>query len=178
MLSENLAGSASPIAASSVLITVFALTPAICEELAFRGFILSGLARGGRLAVAIVISSVMFGVIHMIPQQIFNATLVGLLIGLIAIHSRSLFPVILFHFATNTLALLHSRNMFPLPEGLWFGRDESELLQYHPPVLVVCGIIVAFACRVMIRDLVQQQEARRRGELELYVDRNAVSGSL
>ncbi|MCH2201076.1 MAG: ABC transporter permease subunit [Fuerstiella sp.] len=160
-----------------VLIAVFALTPAICEELAFRGFILSGLARGGRLAVAIVISSVMFGVIHMIPQQVFNATLVGLLIGLVAIHSRSLFPVILFHFITNTLALLHSRNMFPLPKGMLFGRDESEQLQYHSPVLIVCSVIVVIACRVMIRDLMRQQEARRRGDLKPYVDKNTVSVS-
>ena len=49
-----------------LLLMVFAVTPAICEELAFRGFILSGLARGGRLAIAVGISSLMFGIIHMI----------------------------------------------------------------------------------------------------------------
>jgi hypothetical protein len=75
-----------------LLLLVFAVTPAICEELAFRGFILSGLARGGRLAIAIGISSMMFGIIHMIPQQAFNAALLGLVLGLLAIYSRSLFP--------------------------------------------------------------------------------------
>lgn len=153
-----------------VLIAVFALTPAICEELAFRGFILSGLARGGRLAIAIVISSIMFGIIHMIPQQVFNATLVGLLIGLIAVHSRSLFPAILFHFCTNTLALLYSRNSLTLPEGFLFGRDETGMVRYNAPVLIVCSIIVALICRSMIRDLIEQQNARRRGDLKPYVD--------
>ncbi len=158
-----------------VLISVFALTPAICEELAFRGFILSGLARGGRLAIAIVISSVMFGIIHMIPQQVFNASLVGLLIGLLAVHSRSLFPAILFHFCTNTLALLYSRDYFQLKEGILFARDASGVLGYNAPVLIVCSLVVAFACRHMIRNLMRQQKARRRGELEPYVDREVVS---
>ena len=71
-----------------LLLLVFAVTPAICEELAFRGFILSGLARGGRLAIAVGISSVMFGIIHMIPQQAFNAALLGLVLGLLAIFQR------------------------------------------------------------------------------------------
>lgn len=157
-----------------VLIAVFALTPAVCEELAFRGFILSGLARGGRLAIAIVISSIMFGIIHMIPQQVFNATLVGLLIGLIAVHSRSLFPAILFHFCTNTLALLYSRNSLMLPEGFLFGRDETGMVRYSTPVLIVCSIIVALICRSMVRDLIEQQNARRRGDLKPYVDPNTM----
>lgn len=160
-----------------VLIAVFALTPAICEELAFRGFILSGLARGGRLAIAIVISSIMFGVIHMIPQQIFNASLVGLLIGLIAVHSRSLFPAIVFHFCTNTLALLYSQNEIPLAEGALFGRDSSGMLRYHAPVLITCSVVVVLSCRHIIIDLIRQQDARRRGELKPYIDPNPVSAS-
>ena len=62
-----------------LLITVFAVTPAICEEIAFRGFILSGLARGNRLGMAVIVSSLMFGIVHMIPQQAFNAALLGFL---------------------------------------------------------------------------------------------------
>lgn len=153
-----------------VLICVFALTPAICEELAFRGFILSGLARGGRLGIAIVISSMMFGVIHMIPQQVFNAALVGVLIGLLAVHSRSLFPAILFHFCTNTMALLYSRNTIPVTEGLLFGRDEAGMLRYNAVVLIACGVVAALMCRRMIRDLIREQEAKRRGELKPYID--------
>lgn len=160
-----------------VLICVFALTPAICEELAFRGFILSGLARGGRLAIAIVISSIMFGVIHMIPQQIFNATLVGLLIGLLAVHSRSLFPAILFHFCTNSLALLYSRNVIPIPEGALFSRDEDGALRYGTVIVITCSVIVFLACRHMVKDLIEEQDARRRGKLTPYIDPHAVGSS-
>ncbi len=157
-----------------LLIVVFALTPAICEELAFRGFILSGLARGGRLGIAVVISSMMFGVIHMIPQQVFNAALVGLLIGLLAVHSRSLFPAILFHFCTNTLAVLYSRNSLNLPEGLLFSRDAAGMLRYNPVVLVVCSVIVGFICSRLVRDLIREQEARRQGRLRPYIDQKKI----
>ena len=61
-----------------------AVAPGICEELAFRGFVLSGLTRSARPGVAIVLSAVAFGIIHIIPQQVFNATLLGLLLGLLA----------------------------------------------------------------------------------------------
>lgn len=160
-----------------VLIAAFAVTPAICEELAFRGFILSGLARGGRLGIAIVISSMMFGIMHLIPQQVFNASLVGLIIGLLAVHSRSLFPAILLHFSNNTLALLYSRGHLVAPDGFLFRHDETEMLRYNYPVLVVCGSIVGIFCWQMIRDLIRQQEAKRRGELEPYVDPHPITAS-
>lgn len=156
-----------------LLICVFALTPAICEELAFRGFILSGLARGGRLGIAIVISSMMFGVIHMIPQQVFNASLVGVLIGLLAVHSRSLFPAILFHFCTNAIAVLYSRNAIPLTEGLLASRDEAGMLRYSGVLLVFCSVVAGLICHRLIRDLIREQEARRRGELKPYIDPHA-----
>lgn len=149
------------------LLSVFALAPAICEELAFRGFILSGLARGGRLAIAIGISSIMFGIIHMIPQQAFNAALLGLVLGLLAVHTRSLLPAIAFHFVNNAMALLHARGGFGLePGGTWvstfLSRDVEGALRYEPALLILCAAGVAWLCTRMISDLVRQQAAKRR----------------
>src|SRR6202451_4690839 len=50
-----------------MVLSVIAAAPAICEELAFRGFILSGFARSARPAAAIVLSSIAFGIAHMVP---------------------------------------------------------------------------------------------------------------
>lgn len=156
-----------------VLVTAFALVPAICEELAFRGFILSGLARGGRLGIAIVMSSMMFGIMHMIPQQAFNASLVGLIIGLLAVHSRSLFPAIVFHFTNNTLAIVYSRGILEAEDGFLF-RHEGDVLRYNLPVLLVCAGVLAVITVRMVQDLLREQEAKRRGELQPYVDPNAL----
>ena len=87
---------------------VFALIPAVCEEFAFRGFILSGLERQHRTRSAILLSALMFGFLHVLLslfQQLFNATLLGIVLGLLAVRSRSIWPGILFHFLNNSLAV-------------------------------------------------------------------------
>jgi sodium transport system permease protein len=152
-----------------VLIMVFAVTPAICEELAFRGFILSGFARGGRLAIAIGISSVMFGIIHMIPQQAFNAALIGLILGLLAVYSRSLFPAIAFHFCNNSIALLHARGIPGLgSDGVFFSRDLDGALRYETPLLILCGVGLALMVIHMVKIIMRDQDLKRRGLVAAY----------
>ncbi len=83
--------------------------PAICEEFAFRGFILSGLEREHRTRSAILLSALMFGFLHVLLslfQQLFNATLLGIVLGLLAVRSRSILPGIVFHFLNNALAVV------------------------------------------------------------------------
>ena len=48
-----------------MFLLIVAVLPAFCEEIAFRGFILSGLRHLGHKWQAIVISSIFFGVAHM-----------------------------------------------------------------------------------------------------------------
>ncbi len=98
--------SQSPGLVTSIL--VFALIPAICEEFAFRGFILSGLEHQHRTRSAILLSALMFGFLHVLLslfQQLFNATLLGIVLGLLAVRSRSILPGIVFHFLNNALAV-------------------------------------------------------------------------
>jgi sodium transport system permease protein len=91
------------------LLLVLAVTPAICEELAFRGFILGGLRRMGHRRTAIVISSVFFGVTHGVLQQSISACAVGVILGYLAVQTGSLLPCILFHLTHNGLTVLVSR---------------------------------------------------------------------
>ena len=116
-----------------LMLIAFALAPGICEEIAFRGFILSGFLGGGRVWVAIFLSSFLFGIMHMIPQQAFNAMLVGLVLGLIAVRSASLWPCILFHIVYNGSAMLQQRFGGYLAEGA-----------YPWWLLVVCLLGAAF----------------------------------
>jgi sodium transport system permease protein len=87
------------------LLLLLAVLPAVCEELAFRGFILSGFRRLGRKWQAIVFSSLIFGFAHGVLQQSLIASLLGLLLGYLAIHSGSILPGILFHAVHNALAV-------------------------------------------------------------------------
>jgi sodium transport system permease protein len=157
-----------------LLIVVFALTPAICEELAFRGFILSGLARGGRLAIAIVISSVMFGIIHMIPQQAFNAALLGLVLGVLAVYSRSLFPAMAFHFVNNSIATFHASGLGDVPgDGVFLSRDAEGMVRYETPLLVLCTVICSLLIIHMVRAIIREQDLKRRGIIPPYTETEA-----
>ncbi|MEZ6033967.1 MAG: ABC transporter permease subunit/CPBP intramembrane protease [Planctomycetaceae bacterium] len=159
-----------------LLLLVFAITPAICEELAFRGFILSGLARGGRLAIAVGISSVMFGIIHMIPQQAFNAALLGLVLGLLAIYSRSLFPAMAFHFCNNALATFYSSEAGTFKtDGVFFTRHADGQLGYAAPLLILCGFIGILMIVHMIKVVAKEQDQKRRGLIPAFRESDSLA---
>ena len=50
----------------------------------------------------------MFGFLHVLLslfQQLFNATLLGIVLGLLAVRSRSILPGLIFHFLNNAIAV-------------------------------------------------------------------------
>ena len=101
------------------VLLLVAVVPAICEELAFRGFILSGLRHMGHKWTAIVLSSIFFGVAHGLLQQSLAAIAVGVVIGYVVVQSGSLLPGVLFHLTHNALLILA-------------GRITPELVANHP----------------------------------------------
>ncbi|TWT29941.1 ABC transporter permease subunit/CPBP intramembrane protease [Blastopirellula retiformator] len=88
-----------------VVILLMAALPAVCEEFAFRGFILSGLRHMGHKWGAIIISALFFGATHGMLQQSITATVVGVLVGFLAVQSRSLFACMAYHVTHNSLAI-------------------------------------------------------------------------
>jgi sodium transport system permease protein len=132
------------------LILLVAVTPAICEELAFRGFILSGLRRMGHKWTAIAICSVLFGVAHGLLQQSLAATVVGMVIGYIAVKTNSLLPAMAYHFVHNALGVLHGR-ITPDVLREWavldaiFLYSPTEGVEYRWSAMVIaalCGALV------------------------------------
>ncbi|MGD9647380.1 MAG: ABC transporter permease subunit/CPBP intramembrane protease [Pirellulales bacterium] len=91
------------------MLLVLAVLPAVCEEVAFRGFILSGFRHLGHKWRAIVLSSVFFGLTHAIFQQSLITTLIGVVIAYLAVQTGSLWPGIVFHITHNSLAVLTNR---------------------------------------------------------------------
>jgi sodium transport system permease protein len=129
------------------VLLLVALTPAICEELAFRGFILSGLRRMGHTWGAIALAALFFGVAHGLLQQSLSAFAVGLVIGYIVVKTGSLWPGVLFHFTHNGLAVLQARLTPDMiqsqPMWRWLfapGATEGDL-SYSIRATVVLGAI-------------------------------------
>ena len=136
MIEETLGQLMKNIPDVGTALLLFAVMPAVCEEVAFRGFILTGLERGHRERSAILLSALLFGFLHVLLslfQQLFNATLLGLVLGLLAVRSRSLLPGVLFHFTNNALAVSLSywvANPNHQRIAAWLYRKPTEGL-YH-----------------------------------------------
>jgi sodium transport system permease protein len=152
----------------------FAVAPAVCEELAFRGFVLSGLQRARNPWVPILLSSIAFGVIHMIPQQVFNAMLLGIVIGLLATVSRSLLPGVVFHFLFNGTQVLLKRVDGAAIDAAAKGTGEMLFriqagangpeLVFDWPLLLPCIVASSLIIGWLIRTMRAQQQERLDAE--------------
>ena len=136
---------------------LLAVVPAVCEEVAFRGYILSGLEHAYRRRTAILLSALLFGIIHVLLslfQQLFNATLLGLVLGLLAVRSRSLLPGIVFHMINNGLAVAMGAwvaTSAGRQAASWLYRDVDQGL-YHGAVLAIGLLASAMLLRWLVRD--------------------------
>jgi sodium transport system permease protein len=99
-------GAALPVWTMLKYLLVLALLPAVAEELAFRGFILSGLRRRFQPGMAVVVSSFLFALYHFNVFQFVPAFVLGLVLGTLAVHSGSILPGILFHMLHNGMLLV------------------------------------------------------------------------
>jgi sodium transport system permease protein len=127
-----------------------AVTPAVCEEIVFRGFILSGLRRFGQWP-AIVISSLLFALLHPSIYQFVPTFLLGLLLGWMVWVTRSIVCSILTHAVSNgVIATLFHLSIVPENfDPKYFGRWEWPL------------VLGAVACLLIGIFLVRSWRARK-----------------
>ena len=86
-------------------ILVACLLPAVCEELIFRGIILRGLRGLGKVP-AVLLSAAAFSLVHMSPMQTVHQFLLGVVLAIVALETRSILAPMLIHFVNNLLALI------------------------------------------------------------------------
>lgn len=108
-LEVSIAGIVDSAPSIFAILFVFALVPAVCEELAFRGYVLSGLESLRGKWTAILISSLFFGATHAVFQQSIMAFITGCILGIIAVRTGSLLPCILFHMTHNGMTVITSQ---------------------------------------------------------------------
>ena len=83
-----------------------ALMPAVCEEAAFRGFLLGALEHRYRAVAAVLICGVLFGIYHLNPLQSLLVGIFGILQSYIVYRERSIVLSVLTHFCNNAISVL------------------------------------------------------------------------
>ena len=85
---------------------VVAVTPAVCEEFLFRGYMFSAMKQRYTPWVAILITSATFGVFHMSPARFFGTAFLGACNCYLVYKSESIIPGMLMHVFNNALSVL------------------------------------------------------------------------
>ena len=117
----------------------------VLEELIFRGIMLDGLLRIYSPTKAVIVSSLLFGLIHLNPAQFVGGALVGGFMGWVYVHTRSVMATILIHASFNLTAFT---------EGYFIDLEEAIDMSYAEVLggwtnyaLVVLGsIVVTLGC--------------------------------
>lgn len=131
----------------------FALTPALCEEILFRGAILSTLLaqwtattrlhspeRPGRTPTtvqAVLICALLFGAFHLSWAKLLPTALLGLGFGAATVMSRSLWSAIAMHFTNNALVVVLIR----------LGHEDLPLRSFTGPAF---GAMLAAASATVV----------------------------
>lgn len=136
---------------------VVALTPAVCEEMLFRGFLFSAFRGKHKIVVSVLLTAVIFGVYHMSIVRFFTTALLGAALAVIVYYSDSIFPAMMMHAINNGIAVLQMyhpdtmENIFPL-----FAVEEPGIMESI--VVSTMGILLLAAGVAMFKILQKKKE--------------------
>jgi len=99
-------------------IFLFAIVPAILEEVVFRGFLL-GLIRKSGLGnvISVIIVALLFSLFHLSYLSYLPAFISGLIIGYLVVVMRSIYAGIFYHFLNNVIVV----------SSIFYGTQKMEL---------------------------------------------------
>ncbi len=138
----------------SALLALVLVAP-VTEELLFRGWLLQELKEQYGARMALVWSSVLFGLVHVQPAAVLYAVLGGLVLGSVALRTRSTLASIAMHAGVNALPLLLPATLIRI-EGFNTLNQHVEHIHWWLLLLSIAGAagslaIVWRATRVLRR---------------------------
>lgn len=121
-----------------VMLVIFAVLPAIGEELVFRGVIGRGLTKRIGIVPGVLLTSMMFGVLHGHPLHAAAVIPLGITLHVLYLTTGSLAAPMLLHFLNNALAL------YTLTSGSSFHQvlDQQRSLLDAPLIVAASAVLV------------------------------------
>ncbi len=116
---------------------LIAVTPAICEELLFRGLILSGFRRLGMWS-AILATSLLFGLAHASIYRLLPTMALGIVFGYAVWKTNSIVAGMICHALNNGLMATMARSK-PLIEQM--GMGDAKFVPWH--IIAIAAVVMA-----------------------------------
>ena len=153
----------------------------VCEEAVFRGAIFSGYKKEGNVWKGILISALLFGLLHMNINQASYAFVIGILLGFLLEATGSIFSTMLFHIlvnSTNAIMMIISDSviseemMESSQEAITTGTLLNMICVYL--VMAVIGTAIAI-CLLVWMSKVEGREAILK---KAWADRKVKTGKV
>lgn len=128
-----------------IFLIVIALLPALSEELLFRGLIGRGLVARWGFVRGVLITSVLFGVVHMIPAQAIAVIPLGIAMHYVYLTTRSFWAPVALHFLNNAFAAVVTKYGEQIPFAVMLSGDDGlppQLLGVSVAVVTMVGVLL------------------------------------
>jgi sodium transport system permease protein len=98
-------------------LAIIALSPAICEEVLWRGVVQGEIEKEGRPLKTVLLVGLLFGIFHLDIYRLVPTAALGCVLAALRLRARSIIPCMLFHGVYNGAMFVGSREL-----GEGFGR--------------------------------------------------------
>jgi len=144
-----------------------ALLPAIFEEFTHRGLAMDALSRRGNEVSTVLLSGLLFALMHTNILQCFYAFVGGCVFGYLVLRSNSIIPSMVLHFCNNGLSVLTEYSS-QYPDGALGFLDRINSFFYASTlrsllfgvILVANLFLFLFLCVVFVRYCPKREEVK------------------
>ena len=136
------------------LVFAIAITPAICEEIFFRGYVQRTFERTIQWK-SVLLVGVIFGLFHMQPLGLITLSMLGILFGYFYYRSKSIYPSIAAHFINNFLVILI---LFKSPA---IGETNLATASQIPITWVLVTLPVALLALIVYHNVTEKEYQRQ-----------------
>ena len=130
-----------------VFITI-ALTPAICEELVFRGFLQSSLNLNFSPKLAFILTGILFGLFHFNPLNAIPLVIIGIYFSYLVYLTDSIVASMIAHLTNNTVMMLIYFSFPEFAEPMEQNYSSSEILSIIS-MMIFSSLIFYFTIKLL-----------------------------
>ena len=142
----------------AVVILVIAITPAICEEFLFRGFVLTFFRKSMKAGPAIFLSGLLFALYHFQPFSLIPLVILGIYLSYIVYYSNSILTGIVVHFLNNFFAAYflyaYGKENFDNPQLT--GSEATNALIAASFSVILFAVVIILFYRMREKESMQQ----------------------
>lgn len=125
-------------------VLVIAVTPAICEEVFFRGFVFRSLTQSKEKKAQIwgvIFTGILFGFMHIDFIRVIPTSILGIALSYSVYKSKSIFIPMIMHFLNNSIAVF-AMHTVKQEESLTISFNNFEILIFI--ILIIVSLILIF----------------------------------